>query len=203
MPCRLMSAAGLCSLGYDVSRQWPGRGLLAAALLLPSEPSQRRRLERPMRDMSGQPNPVKERSGSSLTAVLTVGLILAVAILAGIGGFAAWHSSVSANDVEVVQTSSAAPVRVDVPSPVVAATLAPSGNDLRETVDALQSTQGQILTEIASIKQKIAAEQGERKLLTAQLGSLSLRLDELSAASASMAESATTGQSQKKRAKSR
>ena len=94
-------------------------------------------------------------------------------------------------------------VPVDVPSPVAAANAAPSVNDLRETVAALQSTQKQILDEIGNIKQKIAAEQGERKLLTAQLGSLSLRLDELSAVSASIAESASTEQSQKRRAKSR
>jgi hypothetical protein len=76
-------------------------------------------------------------------------------------------------------------------------------NDLRETVAALQSTQKQILDEIGNIKQKSASEQGERKLLTARLGSLSLRLDELSSASAAIAESAPTQQSRKRRAKSR
>ena len=157
-----------------------------------------------MNDASGQPHPVKERSGSPLTAVLTVGLILVVAIVAGIGGFAVWRNSVSASNDRVTRDSTPAfTVPVDVRSPAAAADPAPSVNDLRETVAALQSTQKQILDEIANIKQKIAAEEGERKLLTAQLGSLSVRLDELSAASASMSESATAGQSQKRRAKNR
>ncbi len=97
----------------------------------------------------------------------------------------------------------AAPAVVDTPSPAAAANAAlPPLNDLREASAAVQSTQRQILEEIDSIKQKIAFEQGERKLLTAQLGSLSVRLDELSALSASFGQSASTGQSQKRRAKS-
>ena len=157
------------------------------------EPSELGGLERSMSDSSGQTN-FRKRSRP-----LTIGLILVVAIITGIGGFAAWRNNLSAKET----LAHAAPVPVSNQSPVVAAIPDPSLNDLRESVAAIQSTQKQILDEIGNIKQRIAAEQGERKLLTAQLGSLSLRLDELSAASASMTEGASAGQSQKKRAKSR
>jgi len=158
-----------------------------------------------MSDSSVQINTIRNRSGSRLTVVLTVvGLILVVAIAGGIAGFTAWRNSVSASNDRVTPDSMPAfTVPVDVPSPVAAANAAPSVNDLRETVAALQSTQKQILDEIGNIKQKIAFEQGERKLLNAQLGSLSLRLEELSAVSAAIAESPPTEQSQKRTAKSR
>ena len=153
-----------------------------------------------MSNSSGQTSYDRKRTGSPLT----IGLTLVVAIIVGVGGFAAWRNSMSASDNDkVAQNSAPATVPVNVPSPVAAAIPDPSLNDLREAVAAIQSAQKQILDEIGSIKQRIAAEQGERKLLTAELGSLSVRLDELSAASASMTEGASAGQSQKKRTKSR
>ena len=134
-----------------------------------------------MTDSSGRPSPTGERASSRLT----VGLILVVVLVAGIGAFAAWRNSVSASNDEVAQNQSPA-ATVSVPSP--SANAVPSVDELRERLAGLQSTQRQILDEIDSLKQKIAAEQGERKLLAAQLGSLSVRLDEFSAAAASITE---------------
>jgi uncharacterized protein HemX len=153
-----------------------------------------------MTDSSGRTNAVRERAHSRLT----VGLILAAVLIVGIGAFAVWRNSELASNNKVTQISTPAATASDGPSQVAASSAALSTvNELRETIAALQSTQKQILEEIASIKQKLASEQGERKLLTNQLGSLSVRMDELTAASASIAEGTSTGQSPKKRTKSR
>lgn len=154
-----------------------------------------------MHDSSGRTHVVQQRAGSPLTGRLVIGFILLVMVGAGIG-FAVWRNSASATkDTAAQESTRAAAVPVDIAS--VAAKASPTLNDFQETIESLKTSQKQILEEIESIKQKIAAEQGERKLLTAQLGSLSLRLDELSAASASISEGGSTGQSQKRRAKSR
>lgn len=151
-----------------------------------------------MSDLSGRTSRIGERPRSRQI----VGLILVVALIAVIGTIAAWRNNMSTANDRVAQNLTPA-ATVPVPSPAAAPNVAPpSVDELQETVDALQSTQRQILDEIGSLTQKLAAEQGERKLLATQLGSLSLRLDELSAASASIAERAPGGQLNS-RAKSR
>jgi uncharacterized protein HemX len=154
-----------------------------------------------MSDSSGRTHPARERAGSPLT----VGILLVAVLIVGIGAFAAWRNSVSARNDRLAQNSRpATTAAIDVRSPATVPDAAlPSLHGFQQTVAALQSSQRQILDEIDGIKQKIASEQGERKLLTNQLGSLSVRLDELSAASASIAERASTAQAQRSRAKLR
>jgi len=153
-----------------------------------------------MSDSSDRTNATRERAGSPLAA----GLTLLAVLFFGIGAFAVWRNSVSpSNDLLSQNWTATSTKPIDIPSPTTTNATPPTINELQQTVAALQSTQRQLLNEIETVKQKIDAEQGERKLLTNQIGSLSVRLDELSAASASIAEGASTRQSQKRRAKGR
>ena len=76
-------------------------------------------------------------------------------------------------------------------------------NALKESVAGLEASRKQVSDEVADLKRQLAAEQGERKMLAEQLGSLSSRVDSLTASLASRADTLASEPSQKKRAKSR
>jgi septal ring factor EnvC (AmiA/AmiB activator) len=63
---------------------------------------------------------------------------------------------------------------------------------LQEEVKNLQASQQKLAGEMGELKRQISREGGERKLLSDQVGSLSARVDGLSAAGADAAETVTT-----------
>ena len=65
-------------------------------------------------------------------------------------------------------------------------------HDLKEEVKNLQASQQKLAGEMGELKRQISREGGERKLLSDQVGSLSARVDGLSAADANAAETVTT-----------
>jgi hypothetical protein len=60
---------------------------------------------------------------------------------------------------------------------------------LKELVAGLEASHKQVSDEVVDLKRQLAAEQGERKMLAEQLGSLSSRVDSLTASAASKAKS--------------
>jgi hypothetical protein len=75
--------------------------------------------------------------------------------------------------------------------------------DPKESVAGLEASRKQVSDEVVGLKRQLAAEQGERKMLAEQLGSLSSRVDSLAASVASRADTVASEPSQKKRPKSR
>jgi chromosome segregation ATPase len=73
-------------------------------------------------------------------------------------------------------------------------------NALEQTVKDLQASQQQTADQLSEIKRDLAAEQGERKMLSEQIGALAGRVDSLAAApSSSVAPGATGNASAKKK----
>jgi TolA-binding protein len=66
-------------------------------------------------------------------------------------------------------------------------------NALEQTVKDIQASQQQMADHLSETKQQLAAEQGERKMLSEQVGALAGRLDSLAAASASSVTPGTAG----------
>jgi cell division protein FtsX len=66
-------------------------------------------------------------------------------------------------------------------------------NVLEQSVKDLRASQQQIADQLSETKRELAAEQGERKMLAEQVGSLAGRVDSLAAASASSVAPGTTG----------
>jgi hypothetical protein len=134
------------------------------------------------------------KSGTGLLAIVLTLILFA----GGIGAFALWRSSETPTTQAVAQS----------PAPPAPQTAAPeqstaSINALKESVAGLEASRKQLSDEIVDLKRQLAAEQGERKMLTEQLGSLSSRVDSLAAPVASRADTVASEPSQKKRAKSR
>ncbi|WP_439404735.1 hypothetical protein ACNJX9_25305 [Bradyrhizobium sp. DASA03076] len=65
----------------------------------------------------------------------------------------------------------------------------PAVADLQKILQDLQATQQKVAVQLTDLQHKVAAESGERKLLSDQLGSISARVDALASANA---ESTTT-----------
>jgi hypothetical protein len=72
-------------------------------------------------------------------------------------------------------------------------------NALEQTVKDLQASQQQMADRLDDIKRKLDAEQGERKMLSEQVGGLSARVDSLTASSASIATGSGANASAKKK----
>jgi chromosome segregation ATPase len=66
-------------------------------------------------------------------------------------------------------------------------------NALEQTVKDIHASQQQMADQLSETKRQIAAEQGERKMLSEQVGALAGRLDSLAAASASSVTPGTAG----------
>jgi chromosome segregation ATPase len=75
-------------------------------------------------------------------------------------------------------------------------------NELQQSVKGLQASQQHITDQLEVIQRQLASEQGERKLLSEQVGALSGRVDGLSA-SATSVTTGTASQSPKKKPASR
>ena len=133
----------------------------------------------------------KSRTGP-LAIVLTL-----ILVAGGIGAFALWRSS-ERPVTEAVAQSPALPAPQTAPPEQSTASI----NALKESVAGLETSRKQLSDEVADLKRQLGAEEGERKMLTEQLGSLSSRVDGLATSLTSRAEIATEP-SQKKRAKSR
>jgi septal ring factor EnvC (AmiA/AmiB activator) len=63
---------------------------------------------------------------------------------------------------------------------------------LQDEVKTLQASQQKLTGEVGELNRQISREGGERKLLSDQVGSLSARVDGLSAADANAADTVTT-----------
>jgi hypothetical protein len=147
-----------------------------------------------MTDSSAQTQPASAHK--SRTGPLAVLALILVA--GGIGAFALWRSG-ERPATEAVAQSPAHPAPQTAPPEQSTASI----NALKESVAGLEASRKQVSDEVADLKRQLVAEQGERKMLAEQLGSLSSRVDSLAASLASRAETVATEPSQKKRAKSR
>jgi uncharacterized protein YlxW (UPF0749 family) len=72
-------------------------------------------------------------------------------------------------------------------------------NALQQAVKDLQASQQQMADQLSETKRELAAEQGERKMLSEQVGALAGRVDGLSAASGSSVATGTTGTASSKK----
>ena len=136
--------------------------------------------------------PRDSRPGSARIAIIVL-LVLA----AGLGATVAWQNYGPA--AEPSKTASVQPaVQSQVPQRAE-----PSDdqalNALQQAVKDLQASQQQTADQLSETKRELAAEQGERKMLSEQVGALAGRVDGLAAASASSVAAGTTGTASSKK----
>lgn len=117
-------------------------------------------------------------------------LLLALVVVLGIGGFIWMDRRIDAVQGATVTHQDAGAGTNDQAAQAVAS--------LQDSIQKLQSDQKKLGDELTDIQRKIAAEGGERKLLSDQLGALSARLDSLASANAESTPAATP-QAQKNR----
>ena len=139
--------------------------------------------------------PRDSRQGSARIAI-TVLLILAAV---GLGATVAWQNygpaaepSKTASVQPAVQSQ--APQRAEPSDETNQALTA-----LQQAVKDLQASQQQTADQLSETKRALAAEQGERKMLSEQVGALAGRVDGLAAASASSVAAGTTGTASSKK----
>jgi uncharacterized protein HemX len=136
--------------------------------------------------------PRDSRPGSARIAIIVL-LVLA----AGLGATVAWQNYGPA--AEPSKTASVQPaVQSQVPQRAE-----PSDdqalNALQQAVKDLQASQQQTADQLSETKRELAAEQGERKMLSEQIGALAGRVDGLAAASGSSVTTGTTGTASSKK----
>ena len=146
-----------------------------------------------MSDSSTQPSNNHKSGPGLLTIVLTL-----ILVAGSIGAFAVWQGLLTPTTKAVAQ--SPAPSATQPPAPEQSTA---SIQALKESVAGLEASRKQVSDEVVDLKRQLAAEQGERKLLTEQLGSLSRRVDSLTASVASRADTVASEPAQKNRPKSR
>ena len=134
------------------------------------------------------------KSGTGLLAIVLALILVASAL----GAFALWQITVTPTTQAVAQSPAPSATQPAVAEQATASILA-----LKESVAGLEASRKQVSGEVVDLKRQLAAEQGERQLLTEQLGSLSSRVESLAASVASRADTVASEPSQKKRAKSR
>jgi uncharacterized protein HemX len=117
-------------------------------------------------------------------------LVLALVVVLGIGGFIWMDRRIDAVQGATVTRQDTGAGTNDQAAQAVAS--------LQDSIQKLQSDQKKLGDELTDIQRKIAAEGGERKLLSDQLGALSARLDSLASANAESTPT-TTPQAQKNR----
>ena len=149
-----------------------------------------------------------ESSSAHKSRTGPLAVVLTLIVAGGIGAFGLWRSSERPVS-EAVAQSPALPAPQAAPPEQSTASITPppeqstaSINALKESVAGLETSRKQLSDEVADLKRQLGAEEGERKMLAEQLGSLSSRVDSLAASLTSRAEIATEPP-QKKRAKSR
>jgi uncharacterized protein HemX len=124
------------------------------------------------------------RPGSDRTAI-TVLLVLAAV---GLGATVVWHRAFD-------KTASVQPAVQSQPSGEARQAL----NALQQAVKDLQASQQQTADELSETKRELAAEQGQRKMLSEWVVSVAGRVDPLAAASSSAAAGTTATASSKKK----
>jgi len=107
-------------------------------------------------------------------------VIVALVVLLAAGGFF-WMNQ----KIEALQAAAAVPHQ-DTSSDQTSQAVA----GLQQGVQGVQSSQQQLVDQVADIQRKLAAEGGERKLISDQLSALSARVDALSSANAQGAAAA-------------
>jgi hypothetical protein len=125
--------------------------------------------------------PARSGTGRTLAVVL---LLVACATAAVVlrqtfGGFPSLYQDVLVPPSAAMQSS--APLRQ------ISDLTAQPGDDVRQLVKDLQASLQQTVDRLELIQRQLAAEQGERKLLSEQVGALSVRVSGLSASNASAA----------------
>jgi uncharacterized protein HemX len=135
--------------------------------------------------------PRDSRPSSARTAI-TVLLVLATV---GLGATVVWQNYEPAKIASVQPAvQSQAPQQAE-PSDETRQSL----NALQQAVKDLQASQQQTADQLSETKRELAAEQGERKMLSEQVGALAGRVDGLAAASASSVAAGTTGTASSKK----
>ncbi len=129
-----------------------------------------------------------------------VTLVVVLLSVAGIGAMGFWanHGQLSAppptaTAQPAVQPQAPSPPRVEASDDTLQ-----SLNALQQSVQGLQASQRQMADQLEFIQRQLASEQGERKMLSEQVGALSGRVDGLST-SATSAAPVTASQSPKKK----
>ena len=135
------------------------------------------------------------RPRSARTAIGVLLVLLAVAV----GAAAIWQNSdrlIKPTPAVEPQVQSQSSPRAGPPDETKQAL-----NALDQTVKDLQASQKQMTDQLSNITRELATEQGERKMLSEQVGALAGRVDSLAATSASSVAPGNTGNisSKKKR----
>jgi TolA-binding protein len=148
-----------------------------------------------------QTNP---RSGERSRSGRMVTLVVLLLSVVGIGAVVFWANydqlnapSRTATAQPAAQPQAPSPPRVEASDDTMQ-----SLNALQQSVKALQASQQHTADQLELIQKQLASEQGERKLLSEQVGALSGRVDGLST-SATSVTTGTTSQSPKKKPASR
>ena len=133
---------------------------------------------------------------SSARTAITVLLVLATV---GLGATVVWQNYGPAT--EPAKTASVQPaVQSQAPQQAEPSDeTRQSLNALQQAVKDLQASQQQTADQLSETKKELAAEQGERKMLSEQVGALAGRVDGLAAASASSVAAGTTGTASSKK----
>jgi TolA-binding protein len=133
--------------------------------------------------------------------VTLVGLLLAVV---GIGAVVFWanYRQLSAPSSMTTAQPAAQPQAPSPPRAEAFDDTMRSLNDLQQLVRGLQASQQQMADQLELIQRQLASEQGERKMLSEQVGALSGRVDGLSTPATSVT-TGTTSQSPKQKPASR
>jgi predicted membrane-bound mannosyltransferase len=139
------------------------------------------------------------RSGPGRT-VIAAALILAVV---GLGATVLWRNSGQSDQSSPAASAQPAGQTQAAPSATTRAEASDetkqAPNALEQTVKDLQASQQQMADRLDDIKRKLDAEQGERKMLSEQVGALSARVDSLTKSSASIATGSGANASAKKK----
>ena len=139
------------------------------------------------------------RSGPGRTVIAAV-LILAVV---GLGATVLWRNFGQSDQSSPVASAQPAGQTQAAPSATTRAEASDetrqAPNALEQTVKDLQASQQQMADRLDDIKRKLEAEQGERKMLSEQVGALSARVDSLTKSSASIATGSGANASAKKK----
>ena len=105
-------------------------------------------------------------------------LILILFALVAIGGAFLWASNRSGSDSS--QLAAVQPKAEPYPAPEVSDNTAKQAvATLQQTVKDLQAAQQSAANQISDLQRQLSAEQGERKLLSEQVGALAARVDRL------------------------
>ena len=141
----------------------------------------------------------ERRSGPGRTIIAAVLILAAV----GLGATVLWRNSGQSDQSSPAASAQPAGQTQAAPSATTRAEASDetrqAPNALEQTVKDLQASQQQMADRLDDIKRKLDGEQGERKMLSEQVGALSARVDSLTKSSASIATGSGANASAKKK----